>query len=221
MSNSFVEDAKKLLGKIDEKKLCAIGNPLHYEIPSETIDFSKKTNNILYVGRMIELKRVHFLLDVWSDIQDEELAQNWTFTLVGDGVTLNDEKEYAKKINCKRVKFTGFQDPRPYYEKADILTMASNSEGFGMVLVEAQQYGCVPIALDSFSAVHDIIENGRNGVLVEDNNREKYGKELLELIRKEDIRRTIAKNALQDCKKFSVKNIVDQWENLFREVVTE
>ena len=130
-------------------------------------------------------------------------------------------KEYAKKINCKRVKFTGFQDPRPYYEKADILTMASNSEGFGMVLVEAQQYGCVPIALDSFSAVHDIIENGRNGVLVEDNNREKYGKELLELIRKEDIRRTIAKNALQDCKKFSVKNIVDQWENLFREVVTE
>lgn len=99
--------------------------------------------------------------------------------------------------------------------------MASNSEGFGMVLVEAQQYGCVPVALDSFSAVHDIIENGRNGVLVEDSNREKYGKELLELIRKEDIRRTIAKNALQDCKKFSAKNIVDQWENLFREVVTE
>lgn len=221
LSNSFVDDAKKLLGKVDEKKLCAIGNPLHYEIPSETIDFSKKTNNILYVGRMIELKRVHFLLDVWSDIQDEELVQNWTFTLVGDGVTLNDEKEYAKKINCKRVEFTGFQDPRPYYEKADILTMASNSEGFGMVLVEAQQYGCVPVALDSFSAVHDIIENGRNGVLVEDSNREKYGKELLELIRKEDIRRTMAKNALQDCKKFSVKNIVDQWENLFREVVTE
>lgn len=83
--------------------------------------------------------------------------------------------------------------------------MASNSEGFGMVLVEAQQYGCVPVALDSFSAVHDIIENGRNGVLVEDSNREKYGKELLELIRKEDIRRTIAKMLFKIARNFLLK----------------
>ena len=219
LSNSFVDDAKKLLGKVDKNKLCAIGNPLPYEISTDKVDFSKKTNTILYVGRMIELKRVHFLLDVWSDIQDSAIAQDWTFILVGDGVTLKDEKEYAKKLNCKRLEFTGFQDPRQYYEKADILALASNSEGFGMVLVEAQQYGCVPIVLDSFSAVHDIIESGRNGILVEDNNRGEFKEELLGLMQNTDKRRLIAKNAIQDCKKFSVKNIVDQWEKLFREVM--
>ena len=36
-----------------------------------------------------------------------------------------------------------------------------------MVLVEAMQYGCVPIVLNSYAAVKDIVHNGENGVVVE------------------------------------------------------
>lgn len=220
LCDSFVEDAKKLLKIESSDKLCAIPNPLPYGIDASSIDFSKKKHRVLYVGRMVGVKRVHFLLDAWQLIQDDSRCKDWDFVLVGDGVTLENEKSYAHEIGCKRVSFTGFKDPSPYYKEASILTMASNREGFGMVLVEAQQYGCVPVALDSFSAVHDIISNNENGILVKDNDLHGYADALLNLIEDDTKRKKIAEKALVDCKKFSKEYIVDMWEQLFKEVVS-
>lgn len=219
LSNYFVEDAKKLYRNADEKKICAISNPLPYKVDINDIDLKEKCKEIVYVGRMIELKRVHYLLKAWSIIENDNNVRDWTFRLIGDGVTLQDEKKYAAELNCKRVVFEGFQNAQPYLKKAALLVMASVSEGFGMVLVEAQQYGCVPVVVDSFSTVHDIIQTGRNGILVEDNNIEAFSRALSTLISDSDKREEMARNAMVDCGKFSVKNIVDQWEKLFNEVL--
>ena len=40
-----------------------------------------------------------------------------------------------------------FQNPTEYYKKAVCSCMTSNYEGFSMVLIEAMQYGCVPLFL--------------------------------------------------------------------------
>ena len=44
-----------------------------------------------------------------------------------------------------------------------IFCMTSNYEGFPMVLLEAMQFGCVPIAFKSFESLDDIIINHNNG----------------------------------------------------------
>lgn len=43
--------------------------------------------------------------------------------------------------------------------------MTSAFEGFGMTLVEAQQYGVVPIVMDSYKSLHDIIKNDETASL--------------------------------------------------------
>ena len=44
--------------------------------------------------------------------------------------------------------------------------MTSAFEGFPMTLVEAQQCGVVPVVMDSYLSLHDIVETGYNGIIV-------------------------------------------------------
>lgn len=77
-------------------------------------------------------------------------------------------------MKLKRITFYGFQNPDEFYKKSLVSCMTSNFEGFGMVLVEAMQYGCVPFAFDTFTALHDIIDDGVNGFIIPPFDEDKY-----------------------------------------------
>ncbi len=53
-------------------------------------------------------------------------------------------KEMAHKLNLKNISFEGFQEPEPYYARSSLFCLTSTFEGFGLVLAEAMQHGCVP-----------------------------------------------------------------------------
>ena len=56
-------------------------------------------------------------------------------------------------LQLKHVKLEGMQYPRQYYERASILLLTSDFEGFGLVIVEGMAFGVIPIAYGSYSAV--------------------------------------------------------------------
>ncbi len=59
--------------------------------------------------------------------------------------------------------------------------MTSAFEGFPMSIIEAQQNGVVPIVMDSFLSVHDIIDNDVNGVLISYGNTTMFAESLKSL----------------------------------------
>ena len=73
-----------------------------------------------------------------------------------------------------------------------MLLASSAIEGWGMVLVEAQAMGCVPIAFDTYSALHDIIEDEATGCLVANDDLQEYALRLARLMRDEPLRRAMA-----------------------------
>lgn len=75
---------------------------------------------------------------------------------------------------------------REVYESGDILLSTSLYETLPGTLVEAQAYGCVPVAFDS-GGQRDIIDNGRTGVLIPFRNGLR-GRVNLEDVSQEDIR---------------------------------
>ena len=86
-----------------------------------------------------------------------------------------------------------------------------------MVLTEAMQCGAVPVAFNSFASVTDIIDDGRNGVLIKPFSIKQYEKALRQLMDNPDLLNQMSKYAQQDIKQYSVENVVDQWEALFKE----
>ena len=114
----------------------------------------------------------------------------------------------------------GFQNPLKYYEKASIFLMTSAYEGFPMALIESQQNGVVPIAMDSYSSLHDIIENDKNGIIISDNDIKGFVKALKNLMQNQDKRKIMAEEGLKSCKQYNVGVIVDKWERIFNELLS-
>lgn len=190
----------------------AVPNPLVYDCSIAPEKLAKKRNEVLFVGRMVEgTKRVSLALKIWHEIEKEDCLKDWHFTLVGDGPDLKSYKSLANSLGLERVSFEGFQDPTSYYERAKLFMMTSAFEGFGMTLIEAAQFGVVPVAFDSYLALHDIIVDGRNGRIIPDRNVDMYKNALADLMRNADELERVRLNALADCEKFKVSGVVDMW----------
>ncbi len=215
LSNIFVPEMKFYVPNFRNEKVVGLPNPASFPVVERVEE--KKENKLIFVGRLCyQQKRVDLLLDLWKQIQLD--FPDWHFDIVGDGPARCELERNAKAENLKRIHFHGFQDPRPYLEKAKFFCMTSAFEGFGMVLVEAQAYGVVPFAFDCFSALPDIIQSGVNGFIFPKFDLAQYTETLKQLMTDEESRKRLAKNSQASVAKYAPVCIIDRWENLFNEV---
>lgn len=207
LSESYKERLKEYCD-LPENYVRCIPNPNTYEnikiIP-------RKEPILLFVGRLYnKAKRIDYLIDIWQQLYKQ--CPQWKLIIVGDGPDKDVLINKAKDI--PNIEFKGYQDPREYYEKASIFCMTSIFEGFPMCLTEAMQFGCVPIAFDSFSAVYDIIKPGETGELVKSFDKKEYVGKLIHLIDDETYRKKLSKNAFQYVKRYDIANILPKWIEL-------
>ena len=162
LSKFHIKDYKALINNGDFSKLISITNPITF--PNVNIEISEKQNEIIFVGRLdYASKRVDRVLKGWRKLQ--EYNKNWSLTIVGDGQDRSRLEQLSKKLCLERITFVGHTDPKQYYQRAKILLLTSNFEGTPMVIPEAMAYGVVPIVMNSFAGVNDIIKNRHNGIL--------------------------------------------------------
>ena len=173
-----------------------------------------KEKIVLYVGRLeYGLKRVDRLLHIWKDI--EQKIPDWRLVVVGDGDYRRSFELLAKHLGLKYVSFEGNQNPENYYKRASVICLTSSCEGFGMVLIEAMQYGCVPIAYNSYTALSDIVTDGVNGFAITPFKQDEFVKKLSLLITDANLCAEMAENAMQVPGKFDSKIVVPKWIELF------
>ncbi len=82
-----------------------------------------------------------------------------------------------------------------------------------MVLTEVMSKGCVPIAFDSFSALHDIIED--DTLKVTPFSEKEYIAKLSALMSNPDLLSQLRTKCYADVEKFNISTICDKWEFLF------
>ena len=215
LSESFKKElAFYFDGERCPENVVAIPNPCSFPPPETALNPAEKRKELLFCGRIdFSQKRVDLMLEIWRRLF--KAFPDWCLTIVGGGAALDSAKRMAKKMGLERVSFEGFQDPRPYYERAAIFCMTSAWETFGLVLVEAMNYGCVPVAFNSYAAAADIIDDGENGILVPPMDCEKYANALAALMRDSARREHMAQAAAEKSRQFSADEIANKWERLF------
>ena len=118
----------------------------------------------LYVGRFDDKpKNIPFMLNGLSKLKNKE----WSLKIIGTGKDENKLKNLANKLKISdRIEWLGFkEDPYGEIDYATALLLTSRSEGFPMVLAEANQRGIPVISSDCKSGPKDIVIPGRNGYL--------------------------------------------------------
>ena len=209
LNNRYTEIVKSL-HKSNTNQFYTIPNPI---VTNKLSDYVEKENIILFVGRLTSQKRVDRLLRIWRHLYKE--FDDWKLIIVGGGGFSEEYKSIAKDLQLRNVEFVGQQPSDEYFKKSKIVCMTSSHEAQPMVLIEAQQWGCVPVVYNSFEASTDIIQNYYNGVLVTPFNEKEYTKALRTLITNNEMRKRLADNGKEFIKKFDSKMIVKEWIKLF------
>lgn len=220
LSASFIDGFRKFTGLKNTEKLIVQTNPITIDTPNYVPDLDKKNKEIIYVGRVdYNQKRVSRIIEVWSLLEHKH--PDWKLLIVGDGPEKTNLENLSRQLGLSSVSFEGFKNPMEYYERASILVLASEYEGFGLVIVEAMSFGVVPVVLGSYSAVFDILNDGENGFILPYRQNEGFhAQEMADII--EDLMENPSKlkrmgmSALDSSIRYSINNISEDWNGVFR-----
>lgn len=213
LSKNYTDFIKGLYSTSQRDKFHTIENPI---ILDKEKEIYKKENIVLFVGRLTFQKRLDRFLYIWQKIYKKN--PQWSVIVVGDGNYADEYKRLANNLQIKNITFVGQQPTEKYFKRSKIICMTSSHEGLPMVLIEAQKYGCVPIAYNSFGAATNIIENMYNGLLIEPFKQKEFIKALNHIISNEKIREQMAFNGIEYIEKFNIETIIQHWIRLFNEL---
>lgn len=221
LSQSFTNNFINFTKLHDTNKLTVITNPITISSDNFNFDYQQKRKEIIYVGRIdYNQKRVSRIMNIWKNIYPR--FPDWYLKIIGDGPEKKKLEQFVKNEQLKNISFEGFQDPKCYYEKASIILLTSEYEGFGLVIVEAMSFGVIPIVYGSYKAIYDIIENGEDGYIVEPINKtfplETMTQKVSDVIENISKNNQIALNAIKKSKEFSLETIYQKWYDLFKEI---
>ena len=210
-------DEKEYYGKFI-KNIVVMPNPLPL-IPLNSQNESQREEIILAVGNVARWNHKGFdnLLSIFANIQNS--IPNYKLQIIGSG-----DQTFLKNI-CEnlniigKVEFVGeVSNIQDYMQKASVFALTSRWEGLPMVLIEAMSQGIPCVAYDCFTGPAEIITNGKDGILVNDQNKEEFGQELINLLNDKNKQLSLSKEAILKVKKYDTNAILDKWELLLNKI---
>ena len=176
--------------------------------------------DIIFVGRLTYVKGVDILIKAFNEVRKKN--NNVSLTIVGDGEEREKLIELSEKLEIRdKVKFVGRQtNVIEWLDKSDIFVYPSIwEEGFGISVVEAMARGCIPITFKR-GALPEIIENNKNGILVDEINVEKLASAIEQIIiMDKDEKIKLINSAKATAIKFSINNMLDKLRNEYTNLI--
>lgn len=198
--------------KFPSEKMVVINNPVDFDnieksqskIPSFILPEDKI--NLIIAGRLSSQKRVDDAIKVMS-----LLPGNYHLSILGIGELEDEVKKLVRELNLsKKVTMRGFvKNPYAIFSQADFLLSTSRYEGFPNVVLEANACGLPTIAYSYSGGITEIIENAKNGFLVEEGNLKLLAKTILGT-KKSDFNKKEIIDMTKD--RFEVKKIVSLYQ---------
>ena len=122
-----------------------------------TKESSQRPLRYMYVGRLVDVKNVELLIDVFN-------RNGLPLTIVGDG----DLREKLKKMAKPNIRFLGFvnnEELGAVYQSHDIFILPSYYEPWGLVVEEALYWGLPVIVSDKVGSSIDMVKDLGTGLI--------------------------------------------------------
>lgn len=196
---------------------CVIPNPIGHENGNTS---QIASNVAIAVGRYVHEKGFDLLLESWAIVHKKH--PEWVLKIYGGG-DRSQYEEQARRLglgnSCQLNGCTKQIDEK--YCESSLFILSSRFEGFGMVLVEAMQCGLPCVSFACPYGPRAIIEDGKNGLLVENGNTAMLAEKIIWAIEHPSEMKEMASNAIERSKDFEADRIMRKWVGLFDEIRQE
>ncbi|MCD6496041.1 MAG: glycosyltransferase family 4 protein [Candidatus Aenigmarchaeota archaeon] len=201
---------------LDRKKIDIIYNGIEYD----KFRTGPDKNYIFFLGRLDQMKGVHFLVEAYSMIKDD-IPQK--LLLCGTGN--NEYREFIMKMISElglknHVTIRGRLKENELvklYSEASIVALPSVYEPFGITVLEGMASGKAVITTTR-SGASEIVDNWKNAVVVKSGDSKDLARAMKKLLLDDKLRDKISSNALKLAKLYSWDNIARETLKVYRKV---
>ena len=148
---------------------------------------------------------------------------DWIATIAGHGEVERARAQVNELGLNDRISVPGWLDQpavQRLLEASDIFLLPSLSEGVPMAILEAFSYG-VPVIASSVNAIPEIVNDGRNGLLVPVSDLEALVRAITRLLDDTDLRLALGQQALRDhAANYELDAYFDRLQLLWRQVAS-
>ncbi len=182
------------------------------------VTYNYQSKKVISVGRLDKYKNFKDQIIVWKAIAKSH--PDWSLHIYGDGPEKTNLDNQIKDLKLENSVFLeGIKSNiEAQYANSSFFIFTSLAEGFGMVLVEAMQMGLPVISYNCPCGPAEIIEEAKDGFLIEISDLKTLEKKILFLIENENERKNMSANAIEKSTKFLPESIMPQWIDLFQEL---
>lgn len=201
------------------KQVYYLPNPCEVTLTSQN---TSRRKVVLAVGRVYQwdIKGFDNLMRVWNKIKSK--YPDWKCQIAGN---YNEEaiaqlKRKVTEEEFNSVELLGYRDD--VYElmlQSEVFCLPSRFEGMPMALLEALSLGCACVSFNCNTGPSEMIEDNVNGLLVRDQDTDALGEKLERIITDESMRKRFHSIAPLSVQKFSVDNIIIQWNKMLNDIL--
>lgn len=167
------------------------------------------------VGRLHSRKGYHNLVNIHQKLINEGFQHS--IAVLGDGEEKNNLTEQINQLSLNEsFKLLGTKiNPYPYIKNADYFVLPTRSEAYPLVINEALTLE-KPIISTNVGGIPEMIDDGIDGILVNDNEEEIY-EAMKKVFTQPELLTEIKKNTSESYKKFDAQKIYNQVTEVFEQ----
>lgn len=164
---------------------------------------------IMTVARLEKVKGMEYLIGAVKDFK---------LLIIGDGSERKNLENLVKNLHLEdKVKFLGQISNEMMPEMlvvADCFVLPSVKEGFGIVILEAMAVG-VPVIGTRVGGILDIIEDGKNGILVEPEDSKGISNAVLKIYSHPELAKLLIENARSGLNNYDWNDIAEKVNKIY------
>ena len=168
---------------------------------------------IVFAGRLMAQKNPIKIVKTLAELKDIP----WECVMLGDGPLMDDVRQAIDEHGLTaRFTLPGWVTPEDvldWFDKSDILFMPSLSEGLPVVGVQALAKG-LAFVVSNIGGFVDLVENGKNGYLVNGSVPDEYALRLRELLQDHECLAAFRESSLIKSSQFEISAIVKKYNHL-------
>ena len=206
------EDKQKWLAK--NPKVTYIPNILPFE-GDQIADYSNK--NVIAVGRLDAQKGFDRLIDIWNLVVKQR--NDWKLYIYGEGPDKDKLKNKIHELGIGGAVILcgATKNIREKYLESSIFVMTSRYEGMPMTMLEAKSLGLPVVSYDFPCGPKDLIEDGKDGFLVPEGDKNTFSNCLISLMDDDSKRREFGLRSKKNSQAYTEANVMKKWKELFIE----
>jgi glycosyltransferase involved in cell wall biosynthesis len=224
VSTILKNEIKKILPNLPDNKIVVVSMGINYShfynLASRKI--LPDPIRIVFVGRLAESKGVRYLIEAIKLLNNGGVCA--VLQIFGDGLLRESfESQVFMSGLSNKVTFHGFVDHNTlqvkladadFFVGPSITTSLNESEGFGLVFLEALAAGLVVIGTN-VGGIPEIVIDGKTGVLIEEKSSLAIVDAVMLLIRNDELREKLILNGQRMAKKYDWSIIADKYFEIY------